>query len=398
MRTYEKSILTGAVSAGLIVALSLLMATSSAPAWADGLGGSQITVNQDTVTSTPYDLTLSPNGEFRVIHFDAGLVSSVLVAKPWLLTVLIQGNDVVLQSKATSGDTQLVVYVGAVGTLWHVTIGAHGAVATRILVRAPGAEPVTMSTPTPPQPTTVAVTTQRPTIGPNPQLTAFLSTLSAAQRAGWNAWQKSPSGTGLADWVAGLSPAQQTAFNTLVQEGIVTVPSILGAQPGVPAIPPMVDTTTVLGQQPTMAPTIPPATAVPVRPMVAGASDPVGNQTAPVSGVVVTGAPEGVLVTATAAPTAKGIEVRYTIHNGLTVDLGNAEVTATDGVGHDATVAGIPTRKIAAGQDFSGTVIVQATHSPITLKWTWGRWAHAKTWFVTYSLPNGMIHFTLTVS
>ena len=372
------------------------MATISAPAWADGPGGSQVTVGQDTVTSTPYHLTLSPNGEFRVIHFDAGLVSSVLVAKPWLLTVLIQGNDVVLQSKATSGDTQLVVYVGAVGTLWHVTIGPHGAVATRILVRAPGAEPVTMSAPTPPQPTARAVPTQRPTLGPNPQLTAFLGTLSAAQRAGWDAWQKSPSGIGLTDWVTGLSPAQQAAFNTLVQEGIVTVPSILGVQPGVPAIPPMVDTTTVLGQQ--AAPTTQPTTTAPAPTAVASTLGPVVDEATSVSGVAVTGAPEGILVTATAVPAVKGIEVHYTIHNGLAVDLGNAEVTATDGPGHDATMAGIPTRKIAAGQDFSGTVIVQTTHLPIALKWTLARWAHAKTWFVTYSLPNGTIHFTLTVS
>jgi len=164
-----------------VVAMPLLLLLLAVPGPTEtASAGTQLVVSQEAVTAKPYDLVLAPDGEFRILHFDAGLVGSVLVAKPWLLTVLIQGSDVVLQAKATSGATQLVVYVGDTGTLWQVAIAAHGPAPTRIVVAAPGEEP----TATPPSSSSQPIQAATPERAQDPRLTAFLQTLSSEQRRG----------------------------------------------------------------------------------------------------------------------------------------------------------------------------------------------------------------------
>ena len=58
-----------------VVALSLPLPLLAVPGltWAAS-AGTQVVVSQEAVTAKPYDLVLAPDGEFRILHFNAGLV------------------------------------------------------------------------------------------------------------------------------------------------------------------------------------------------------------------------------------------------------------------------------------------------------------------------------------
>lgn len=378
----------------MAAALSLLMSSSllGGQAWAAGVG-TQAVVAQADVVAKPYDLALAPDGEFRILHFDAGLVNSVLVAKPWLLTVLIQGNDVVLQAKASSGTTQLVAYVGDAGTLWQVEIAAHPSAPTRIVVRAPGEEPAVQVVPSPGRP--VAPTGQ-PAAAQDARLTAFLATLTPGQRGAFEAWQRSPTAAALAEWMAQLSPEQRAAFDALVQAHVVTVTSPLGPEANRPVPPPLVDTTTVIGQP-----------TVPAQPEGGAARPPVAvitSATPIVSGSMAAlfanaeNVPQGITVTVDALPAKDGLEVRYAIHNGLGVSLADPHVVATDGQGHVVDVSGAPAGAIPGGKDASGVLTVRTSAFPVILRWTWDERATETILFMGRTVSRGTAAFNIVVT
>jgi hypothetical protein len=372
-----------------VLSLSLPALTTPERAWAAAVGA-QAVVAQETVVAKPYELALAPDGEFRILHFDAGLVNSVLVAKPWLLTVLIQGNDVVLQAKATSGTTQLVAYVGDTGTLWQVEIASHPSAPTRIVVRAPGEEAAPRAAAPPPHP---PARTGQPASQQDPRLTAFLGALTPEQRAGFDAWQRGPTAAALAEWMATLPPEQRAAFDALVQAHVVTVSSPLGPDGSRPGVPPLVDTTTVIGPS-SVAP--PPNGGAPSGPAVPSAT--VQASMADALHVDVENVPQGLTVQASATRAADGIRVPYAIHNGLGASLAAAHVVATDGQGHAVAVSGVPTDSIAAGKDSSGVLTVRASSFPVVLRWVWDERTNEKVTFVSYAVSRGVAQFDVVVT
>lgn len=383
-----------AMSRAIIAALSILAAIAL-PLPRPGLAASapaQAVVSQETVTAKPYDLAVAPDGEFRILHFNAGLVSSVLVAKPWLLTVLIQGSDVVLQAKATSGTTQLVAYVGEAGTLWQVTVASHGPAPTRIVVRPPGEGPAVIEA-SPPAQTPAHVA--QPGSGQDSRLAAFLHNLTPEQRAAFDAWQKHPSASALAEWMTGLSPEQRAAFDTLVQARVITASSPLSPQAGAPVPPPLVDTTTMIGQP--VAPTQ--SENGTVRPPVA-VSPPAASTVSSANALFASAenVPRGIMVTTSAAQAADGIEVQYAIHNGLGVSLADPRITAIDGQGRAVDVSGAPAGAIAAGQDASGVLAVRTSAFPVVLRWTWDERATETMLFMGHTVSRGTAAFNIIVT
>lgn len=311
-------------------------------------------VSQDDVLTRPYELTLDPSGEFKVLHFDAGLVSSVLVAHPYLLTVVIQGSDVILQAKASTGRTQVLVYIGDAGTLWQVTIAPHGPAPTKIVVRAPG------------EPTREPRTPPRSESAPGPQvdprLAAFLQQLGPDQQRGFAAWRRDPRAERLAEWLAGLTPEQRAAFDSLVQAGAVRIRSPLAGPPP-PEAPPLVDTTT------TVVPTPRPAASSPA------ASSPGEQRAVPDAvSVVAVHVPDGVALEASASRDGDIVRVTYTVRNSRAGALAHEHVTATDGHGHDSLVTWMRhAEPVASLGEASGAFSVRAGAFPVIITWTWSR-------------------------
>lgn len=330
------------VAAGVAIAIPLWAIAATEPA----------AVGQDDVATRPYGLTIDPDGEFKVLHFDAGLVSSVLVAKPYLLTVVIQGSDVILQAKASSGSTQVIAYIGGTGTLWQVTIAPHGPAPTKIIVRAPG------------DPTREPRTPPRSASGPGPQvdprLAAFLQSLGPDQQRGFGAWRRDPRAAVLAEWLAGLTPEQRAAFDSLVQAGAVTIRSPL-AGPAAPEAPPLVDTTT---------------TVVPGRMPAASSPAPrsPGEQSAVPDAlrVVAVHVPDGVALEASASRDGDMVRVTYTVRTSRAGALAHEHVTATDGRGHDSPVTWMRhAEPVASLGEASGAFSVRAGTFPVVITWTW---------------------------
>ena len=282
-------------------------------------------VSQAAVTATPYDLPLAPNGELRVLSFDTGFVSSVVVAKPWLFTVLVQGRDVILQAKASSGDAQMIVYVGGTSTMWHVRIAAHGPAPARLEITAGDPESRT--------PTSAGGAPSRPgpaagaPAAPSATLQAFLDTLTPAQRTGYQAWQHDPTMDNLSRWLAALTPEQQLRFNDLVTTGAISLPPT----PNQASAAALVDTTTVIhptpapaptpGQgMPAVAPATPPATPAPAaRPALTGLILP----------IALSAPPSGMSLEAIARRTGDSVTVQYTIENTSSVSVPGRTVIVT---------------------------------------------------------------------
>jgi hypothetical protein len=311
-----------------------------------------VTVPEASVLSSPYTVELAPGGELRVLSFPDALVSSVVVAKPWLLTVLVQGHDVVLQAKASSGETQVIAYAGGAGTLWNVVIAPHKPVASRIVVSASPREAAVASPPSAAQAGTGPASPESPPMSSG--LAAFVAALRPEQRAAFDAWQRQPTMERLSDFLAMLGTTQRAEFERLVGAGVVTVPRAQAA-------PRVVETTTVIhatppgGQEPG-APAVP--RAAPGMPaLYAYPAD----------------VPRGLAVTARAEPAGSGLVVRYTIHNGLGVRLDGGRVAAADGHGAAVSAADDGPREVAPGADASGAVSVPASALPLTLHWTWAR-------------------------
>jgi len=385
--------IAGPTLGNTVTALPAAWAAPAAPA----APTAQATVSQDAVATKPCDLGLAPDGEFRVLHFNAGLVSSVLVAKPWLVAVMIEGNDVVLQAKGTSGTTQLVAYVGDTGTLWQVTIASHVAAPMRIVVLAPGeTQAAAVTPPAPATPGHAGHPVARPQ---DPRLTAFLTTLTPAQRAGFDAWRRDPQATVLAEWLARLSAEQQAAFDALVQTQAIMISTPLGPQAGHPA-PPLVDTTTVIGQPGALtAAGALPATNAPQPPVAQPApAAPPMPQAQPALYADAQNVPSGMTVTVTAAQTGDAVEVRYAIHNGLGVTLANPHVVAMDGQGHAVTLAGAPSRAIAPGKDASGVVVAHTTLFPMVVRWAWDTQGTETVVIIPHTISHGTAQFDVVVT
>jgi len=358
------------------------MAGLGAPAMA--LGGAPTTVlSQATLTTTPYELQLAPDGELRVLSFDTGFVNAAVVAKPWLLTVLVQGHDVILQAKASTGDTQLIVYVGGIGTLWHVTVTKHGPVAARIEISAdqpaqagPGApegadHPVMAAGPAP----------ASAAVAPSGMLRSFVYALSPAQRAQFQAWQADPTMERLAGWLETLSPGQRARFDELVRSGAVTLPQATTRAPG----PALVDTTTVIHGTPA-APSTPaesaqppaaaPASAPSVPPAPAG---PVAEQAMPVA-VTVSDPPSGMTWQVSAVKAGDTVTVTYAIQNlsSTAIPGRSLVVTTASGKPVDATHVDASGRSLAQvstlapGQRVAGRVTFAAATLPARIEWQYG--------------------------
>jgi hypothetical protein len=330
-----------------------------------------LSVPQEDVESSPYDVPLAPTGELRILSFESGLVTSVVVAKPWLLAVLVQGHDVILQAKASSGQTQLIAYVDGVGTLWTVTIAPHGALAVRILVLATrengegrtsdpkGAAPAPLPGGSAPARTQA-------------ELAAFLETLTPSQRAGFADWQRNPTMEKLASWLATLSPEQRARFNALVIGGAIQVPAHAGTAP------PLVDTTTVLhagndGAAPGQGGTHPATQLAPAANDASGIEVP-PPQARPVH-VTVTGVPSGISVDATGTQEGQTITVRYAVHNNTTFAFASKGISATDSAGKAITLAAgeeMPQPAlIPPGHTGTGQVTIPETGLPVRIRWRW---------------------------
>lgn len=175
---------------------------------------STVTVAEASVLSSPYTVELAPDGELRVLSFPDALVSSMVVAKPWLITALVQGHDVVIQAKASSGETQAIVYANGAGTLWNIVIAPHKPVASRIVIAALSEEAAA------PPSTARAVGGARP-ISPtpqrmNPKLAAFAAALNADQRVAFQTWQHAPTAEKLTAFLTLLDTTQRAEFERLV--------------------------------------------------------------------------------------------------------------------------------------------------------------------------------------
>jgi hypothetical protein len=344
------------------VALAMLPVTAASIAAIGGPALAEspppaVTVPEASVLSSPYTVELAPGGELRVLSFPDALVSSVVVAKPWLLTVLVQGHDVVLQAKASSGETQVIAYAGGAGTLWNVVIAPHKPVASRIVVSAPPREAAGAS---PAHAAQAGAGSASPGSPPmSSPLAAFVAALRPEQRDAFDAWQRQPTMERLSAFLATLDTTQRAEFTKLAGAGDVSVPRAQAA-------PRVVETMTVIHASPE-----PPAQAgqAPVPPAAAG------RHGAPVDGqalyVYPTDVPAGVTVTAQAEQAGSGLIVRYAIHNGLGVWLQDGRVSASDGHGTAVALKDDGPHAVAPGADARGTVNIAASAMPVTLRWTW---------------------------
>ncbi|SRR5579884_450290 len=358
MMTMKEAAWALRIAAAAAAISALPMAAPFAAVAADPALGAPpaVTVPEASVLSSPYTVELAPTGELRVISFPDALVSSVVVAKPWLLTVLVQGHDAVLQAKASGGETQVIVYAGGAGTLWNVVIAPHKPAASRIVVSAAPREAASPAPGLPARPGTGQAAPAVPRA-----LAAFAGTLGPQQRAAFEAWRRDPTMKRLSDFLAALDATQRAEFERLVGAGDVTLP---GAQ----AAPRVVETTTVI-----RAPAEPQRAADGAS---ATAAAP-GGQEAPRAAQPLYAYPEdvpsGITVAAQAEQAGSGIVVRYAIHNGLGVGLERVRVAAVDGHGTEAVAADSGPRAVAPGADARGAVSVAASALPVTLRWTWGK-------------------------
>jgi len=108
--------------------------------------------------------------------------------------------------------------------------------------------------------------------------------------------------------------------------------------------------------------------------------------------------PQGITVTVTAAPAGDRIDVRYSIHNGLAVNLADPHVVAIDGQGQAVPVSGTPAGAIAAGKDASGVLTVRASRFPVVLQWTWEERATETVLFVGYTVSRSTVQFDVAVT
>jgi hypothetical protein len=361
MRTLRYAIraFTAAAAARILVAVAITVTLVALP----GVAGPApsvppaLTVPEASVLSSPYKVELAANGELRVLSFPDALVSSVVVAKPWLLTVLVQGHDVVLQAKATSGETQVIAYAGGAGTLWNVVIAPHKPVASRIVVSASPPEAAGSSPPRAAQAVTGPASPGSPPM--SSPLGAFVAALRPEQKAAFDAWQRQPTMERLTAFLATLDTTQRAEFTKLAGAGDVSVPRAQAA-------PRVVETMTVIHASPE-----PPAQAgqAPVPPAAAR------QQGAPVDGqslyVYPTDVPAGITVTAQAEQAGSGLIVRYAIHDGLGVWLQDGRVSASDGHGTAVALKDDGPHAVAPGADARGTVNIAASAMPVTLRWTW---------------------------
>src|SRR5579884_3057498 len=342
MMTMKEAAWALRIAAAAAAISALPMAAPFAAVAADPALGAPpaVTVPEASVLSSPYTVELAPTGELRVISFPDALVSSVVVAKPWLLTVLVQGHDAVLQAKASGGETQVIVYAGGADTLWNVVIAPHKPAASRIVVSAAPREAASPAPGLPARPGTGQAAPAVPRA-----LAAFAGTLGPQQRAAFEAWRRDPTMKRLSDFLAALDATQRAEFERLVGAGDVTLPGAQAAQRAADG-----------------------ASATAAAP---------GGQEAPRAAQPLYAYPEdvpsGITVAAQAEQAGSGIVVRYAIHNGLGVGLERVRVAAVDGHGTEAVAADSGPRAVAPGADARGAVSVAASALPVTLRWTWGK-------------------------
>ncbi len=346
-----------------------------------------VTVSQAAALSSPQTVELDSGGELRVISFPDAIVSSVVVAKPWILArPIIQAHDVILQANASSGDMQLIIYADGAGTLWNVVIGPHKPAPARILVSSIPADPATpMNAPTAGRSTGPGTLSGARS---GSKLTAFLGSLDPEQRAPFDAWQRDPTMERLAAFLITISTSQRAEFQALASAGQVSVPQAIAA-------PTLVQRTTVLSPQDgAREPST--ATAPPLVPPLAG---PPPLQTAALY-VYQNNVPKGLTVTATADPAGEAVAVRYAIHNGLPVWLQRARASATDGRGAHVDVPLGGPSEVAPGGDTHGTLMVPASALPVTIAWTWAKAAASRLPLigVEFRTEQDMIRFYLLVT
>lgn len=316
---------------------------------------SAVTVAEASVLSSPYTVELAPDGELRVLSFPDALVSSVVVAKPWLITALVQGHDVVLQAKASNGETQAIVYANAAGTLWNIVIAPHKPVASRIVIAASSEE--SALPPSSPRPIGGARSASPTPQRMNPKLAAFAEALSADQRVAFEAWQRDPTAEKLTAFLAVLDTTRRAEFERLISAGAVAVSAAIVA-------PRLVETTTIIP-----APGQPASRTVPPSNVTSGF--------VPMPGATLyaypTGVPTGIALTTAAERAGDSVVVRYTIHNGLPVSLQNGTVSAVDGHGAGVVLKNDGPSTVAPGTEVRGSISVPAFALPVTLHWTWTR-------------------------
>lgn len=337
-------VVSGLVLAALPLAVAAGSGTSPAasPRGTASQAPAPVAVPESQVASTPYPIPLAPDGELRILHFETGLVSSVLVGQPWLVTVIIQGSDVILQARASSGSTPVVVYVGAVATLWQVTIGPHRPANPKITVtagRPSGPESGAQASPA------------GTTAGRSPRLEAFLASLSADQRQLFDAWERAPTADALAEFLASLRPEQRAEFDALVQARLIVVRQ----GPAVSPLPPLVDRTTVIHAGPGSGSGGAPPARVGPRPGGAAFSASVRS------------APEGVRVTAGATRSGDALVVTYSIENRRSEPVAVSRVLAVDAAGHDLGPTVVGDTRIDPGAAGAGSVTIARPAGPVTI-------------------------------
>jgi hypothetical protein len=333
-----------ALLAAAAAALQAAPAASAAPGQPDPPPPRAVTVPESSVLEAPYTLRVAPGGEIRIITFPDSLVSAAVVARPWLLTVIIQGHDAIVQARASSGETQLVVYAGGSGTLWRVVIAPHPPLPDRVIVArdedaaalrapAPRQAPPSAEAPRAPSGRGAGAASPPGAEAPAPRtLDAFAASLSPAQRLALDAWRASPTADNLSRFLALLSPAQKAAFDRLVRSGAVPVP-------GPAAAPRVVETDTVI--QPASPPGSPRA--------------------------VVTRAPAWVSASATARPDGGDIIIDVFLSNRSATPAVVSSVSARTASGETVTPIVSGRQDVPAAGSASLAIRVPASSAPLTL-------------------------------
>lgn len=361
---------------------ALVVAIPAAPAVAAPAPRGPRVVALATAEARPIEVAVSTK-QVTLIHFDVGDVTMVAVGDPALVSVTVQGPDVLLRAQAFGGATNGFIWVAGRYTQWRFVV--TDAPASRVIVvreQVPSPRPVTVtsayrppqrahppaSAPAPSSPS------QAPPEGERNTFERFLRSLSPRQLELFRAFLASPTLARLSALVQALNPAQQQLLLALLA-GQVTQggppgqgtpqgpPPSAGARPPVPA---------------PSAPAVPPAPS-PERPPAPQPATPAAPQVPPVAGARVSvHAPEGVVMVVTPHRVGERLFVSYVLQNrgSTTLLLDSLRLRILDRRGerlaytitrtsHDGYVG-----RLGPGSAEAGVITVEGAERAVVLEWT----------------------------
>jgi hypothetical protein len=365
------------LATALLVGLALAAprpASAAAPAAAPRV------VMAGDAASKPVEVPISTK-QVTLIHFDVGDVSMVAVGDPALVSVTVNGPDVLLRAQAFSGSTNAFIWAAGGYTQWRFVV-REGNDPRVIVVKegAAAAKPVTVTSayrpaPTPPQPapSPAPQAGSQPPAPPAAQpappggpatsggsaLDRFLKTLNAKQLELFGAFLADLTLLRLAALVRELSPEQQKQLLALLAApGVVEKASATPAQGA--AVPPA----------PAAQSSAAPAPALPT-----------GQPSAPppvVAARVAVEAPSGVFATFTPQVVGRQIFLNYVLQNRgeATLLADGLRLRVLDRAGK--RLGYVITRtsqdgyigRLAPGGVEAGVITAETTEKVVVLEWT----------------------------